>query len=335
MRKILIAVLAVGLLLSGSATLAATVKAKAPVKAKTVVMKDIGSTQIKKVATDFIRDYLVGGSQVEVKVKGIVSGLYDLEIKIDGGEVINSRMSIDGKDFYPSVMNLETFKKENKKAAATKPQAATPTVATKLAKPVVEVFVMSHCPYGTQIEKGLLPVAKTLGDKIDLQVKFVDYAMHGEKELTEQLNQYCINKEQTVKFLPYLECFLAEGNTESCLTSTGIDKTKLSACVNATDTKYGVMKSFNDRTGWSGSFPPFAIHKAENDKYGVQGSPTLVVNGAVVNSGRDSASLLATICSAFVTAPKECKTVLSSAAPSAGFGFRASNNSAPAAGCGQ
>ena len=28
----------------------------------------------------------------------------------------------------------------------------------KLEKPIVEAFVMSHCPFGTQIEKGMLPV---------------------------------------------------------------------------------------------------------------------------------------------------------------------------------
>ena len=36
----------------------------------------------------------------------------------------------------------------------------------KKEKPEVELFVMSHCPFGTQIEKGMLPVARLLGDKI-------------------------------------------------------------------------------------------------------------------------------------------------------------------------
>ena len=71
----------------------------------------------------------------------------------------------------------------------------------KADKPKVELFVMSHCPYGTQAEKGMIPVVELLKDKISFEVKFVDYAMHGKKELDEQLRQYCIQKEQKAKFL--------------------------------------------------------------------------------------------------------------------------------------
>lgn len=55
---------------------------------------------------------------------------------------------------------------------------------------------MSHCPYGLQMEKGIIPVVETLGDSIDFQVKFCDYAMHGQTELDEQVLQYCIMKEK-------------------------------------------------------------------------------------------------------------------------------------------
>jgi hypothetical protein len=51
----------------------------------------------------------------------------------------------------------------------------------KREKPDVDVFVMSYCPFGTQIEKGLLPVWDLLGDKINLNIRFVDYAMHGKR----------------------------------------------------------------------------------------------------------------------------------------------------------
>ena len=78
-------------------------------------------------------------------------------------------------------------------------------------KPTVELFVMSHCPYGTQIEKGIIPAIEALGDKVDFNLKFCSYAMHGEQELREELNQYCIQKEQKDKLLPYLKCFLKEG----------------------------------------------------------------------------------------------------------------------------
>jgi hypothetical protein len=42
---------------------------------------------------------------------------------------------------------------------------------------------------------------ETLQDKIDFEIKFNTYAMHGEKELAEQLNQYCIKKNKMINLL--------------------------------------------------------------------------------------------------------------------------------------
>jgi len=201
--------------------------------------------------------------------------------------------------------------------------------------PKVEAFIMSHCPYGTQIEKGLIPVVELLGDKIDFELKFVNYAMHGEVEVLEQTNQYCIQKEQNDKFLPYLKCFLAEGDGETCLTETKIDKNKLETCVAAADTEFKITEMLEDKESWSGGrFPQFLIHQAENQEYGVQGSPTLVINGQVASSARDSASLLTAICSAFNEAPEECLKELDSTSPDPGFGFEATAGSASSGSCG-
>ena len=38
-----------------------------------------------------------------------------------------------------------------------------------------------------------------LKDKIDFELKFVYYAMHGEEEIDEQLRQHCIETEQNGK----------------------------------------------------------------------------------------------------------------------------------------
>jgi thioredoxin-related protein len=200
-------------------------------------------------------------------------------------------------------------------------------------KPVVEVFVMSHCPYGTQIEKGVIPAAEALGDKIDFSIKFCDYAMHGEKELKEEMQQYCIQEEQNDKFFAYLKCFLKEGNSESCVTEAKVDKTKLDACITATDEKFSVMKNFADKATYRGNFPPFAVYADLAKKYGVQGSPTLIVNGADVSSNRDSVSLLKAICAGFKTAPSECSKTLDSAQPSPGFGTATTAAATADAGC--
>jgi protein-disulfide isomerase len=189
-------------------------------------------------------------------------------------------------------------------------------------KPVVELFVMSHCPYGTQMEKGILPVVDLLGNKIDFSVKFVYYAMHGEQEVQEELRQYCIETEQDSKYLDYLKCFLKAGDSQTCLTEAGVDKTKLDTCTAATDTKFSVTKNFNDQSGWlSGQFPKVDLFKDLNEKYGVQGSPTLVINGVVASAGRDPQSLLDAVCTGFKVKPAECSQSLSTSAYTAGFGF--------------
>jgi hypothetical protein len=193
----------------------------------------------------------------------------------------------------------------------------------KLDKPNVEVFVMSHCPYGTQIEKGILPVVKLLGDKVNFTVKFCSYAMHGQTEINEEVRQYCIQNEFSDKYLSYLTCFLSAGKSDDCVKNVSIDAQKLSACMAQTDEAYNVTKNFNDKSTWlSGSYPPFAIYAADNAKYGIQGSPGLVINGVVAEGvGRDSASLLKAICMGYTTKPAACSANLSSTAPTAGFGW--------------
>lgn len=228
-------------------------------------------------------------------------------------------------------------------ARATQDTATQPTQTEipKSDKPIVEAFVMSHCPSGTQIEKGLLPVAELLGNKIDFQIKFVYYAMHpSQGEVEEELKQYCIEEEQNDKFLGYLTCWLGKTGTPAdgaaCIDETGIDKTKLSTCTARTDAEFNVLANLNDQSTWlNGRFPKFDIHKAENDKYRVGGSPTLIINGVQSQAGRDSVSLLKAICDTFNTAPEECNTEFKTETPAPGFGWStttSANNAA--AGCG-
>lgn len=263
-------------------------------------------------------------------------GLYKVKINIGADQKVDSYISRDGKLLFPQALDM-TASINADGTAATGDTAATaaPVDVPKTDKPVVELFVMSYCPYGTQIEKGMLPAVKALGSKIDYKLKFVDYAMHGEKELKENLVQYCIQKEQVSKLDAYLTCFLKASDSASCLTSAGVDVNKNNTCVAKTDTEFKVTENFKSNTDFRGTFPGFNVEKADNTKYSVGGSPTLIINGKEVSSARDSASLLKTICSAFNTQPKECEAVLSSTAPAAGFGEGAATGGTAAAGCAQ
>ncbi|MBW2981422.1 hypothetical protein KY343_00950 [Candidatus Woesearchaeota archaeon] len=187
--------------------------------------------------------------------------------------------------------------------------------------PVVDLFVMSHCPYALQMERGIIPVLELLGDEIDFNLRFVSYVMHGEEEMYTQLIQYCIQRDHEDELLDYLECFMEEGDFNGCLVEVGISEEDLDdECMDEVDDEFGIQESFDDQDSWlSGRYPRFNIDKELNEKYGVSGSPTLVVNGVKVNSARDPASLLKTICAGFTDKPSECSEELSAGNPSAGF----------------
>jgi hypothetical protein len=111
---------------------------------------------------------------------------------------------------------------------------------------------MSYCPYGTQMEKGILPAFDTLGDTVDAELKFVDYAMHGEKEVKENLRQYCIQENEPQKLASYLGCFLAstegsEAEAQACMTQTQINQTLLNQCVAKPDAEYKVSELAKDQ----------------------------------------------------------------------------------------
>ncbi|MDD2353893.1 MAG: hypothetical protein PHX76_00740 [Patescibacteria group bacterium] len=291
--------------------------------------KNLSAAEIKTHAEEFINAYLMAPDS-KATIKEVIDeyGLYKLNVDIVS-DVIESYITKDGKLFFPQAFNVEEMQGD----VAAGGQEVAPVEVPKTAKPNVEVFVMSHCPYGTQIEKGILPVAKALGDKIDFEIKFVDYAMHGEVELDEQLVQYCIQEEQNDKFFPYLDCFLLSGETSSCLAEANIDQTALDSCVTKTDNEFKVKENFVNNVGFSGTFPGFDVHKADNQKYGVAGSPTLVINETVVQSARDPQSLLTTICGAFENAPEECSETLPSASPAPGFGAGTSATASATAAC--
>lgn len=286
--------------------------------------------QAKEAATAFIRQSLLDdNTSFDIQSVKANHGLYELSISISGGSPIQSAISEDGATFFPSRMDIVTVSQQRAaaKAQAAVDQAKKLATVVKNDKPAVELFVMSHCPFGTQIEKGIIPVVEALGNKIDFQVKFVDYSMHGAKEIAEQLNQYCVNKTQPDKYLAYLKCFLTDGNSDRCIKAGALNTALIDSCVKDTDAQYNITKvAAGDQSSWGSAYPPFPIFKADNTKYGVSGSPTLVINGAEVSTNRDANSLLTTICNHFNNKPAECGQALSSVTPSTGFGWSSSGS---------
>jgi hypothetical protein len=313
MKKIIISVFVLSFVLAGC---------KVPIAIKTD-----SADKSKLEVENLINEYLMKGQKAVVKEISEESGMFKIKVDLGNGQNADAFVTKDLKKFIPQVIDFEKLKIKKEEESVPLPTAA---------KPVVELFVMSHCPFGTQIEKGMLPVLDTLGDKIDFQLKFVNYVMHGEKEINEELLQFCVRKEEPTKLNDYLKCFLAdETGSKKCLTENEIDSEKIESCVATTDEEFSISKNFADKTTYKGNYPTFNIHNTENEKYGVAGSPTLVINGKKSNSGRDSKSLLAAVCGGFETPPTECTTELSAASPAPGFGFGEVSAGGADASCGE
>jgi hypothetical protein len=102
-------------------------------------------------------------------------------------------------------------------------------------------------------------------------VRFVDYAMHGKEEIDENTLQYCIQKEEPQKYIPYLTCYLEKGDTQACKKKVKINEEKIKKCIEQADKKYEINKYASDKNTYvSGRFPQYKVEEDLNKKYHIQ-----------------------------------------------------------------
>ncbi len=240
--------------------------------------------------------------------KGLLVILFN--ITIENNTVIQPVvLTTNGKYLIGNVIPLDI----NKKIEPPKPpEPPKQEPIPKSKKPKVIVFVMSYCPFGVQMERALLPVIDLFKNKVDFEIKFVDYAMHGKKEIDEDLRQYCIQKINKEEYWKYLKCFIKTGNYSLCLKNISIDLNELNKCMNETDALYNVSYYRDNKSTYlNGIFPKFLVNEQENKKYGVQGSPTTFINGVEYVGPRSPEAIKEAICNAFEKKPEECNVTLS------------------------
>ncbi|HRZ85641.1 MAG TPA: C1 family peptidase [Candidatus Paceibacterota bacterium] len=167
-------------------------------------------------------------------------------------------------------------------------------------KPTVELFVMTYCPYGAQAEKGIIPVIKLLGSRVNFKIRYLNYFMHGGVEEEETYRQICIREENKQKFIPYIECFVQQGNATKCLN----------------DLKLNVDVCMSQRAKYY-----YSLDSSLSTSYKATGSPMLFVNGKEIDFyPRSQANSLKIICSYFKNSPTACSKTLNESNPSPGFG---------------
>jgi len=221
-------------------------------------------------------------------------------------------------------------------ASSASSQSNTPTKVPKTDKPTADLYVFAYCPYGTQTEKGLIPVYNLLKSKANISINYIG-AMHDPQgcsgtacfEQTETLRQLCIQKiygtDKLVSYINLFDTSAAIGNCQGAETCT-------TPIINQIFSSLSIAQNSVSTCMTNDAPAMYSAQEARAQSLGVSGSPTLIVNGVETQSGRSPSALLSTICSGFTTAPAECSQTLDTATPSAGFG--GSTGSSTGASCG-
>jgi hypothetical protein len=203
---------------------------------------------------------------------------------------------------------------------ATSPKPTTsPTpipLPVKSARPSVELFVMSYCPFGVQAETAMAPVIDLLGKKADIRVRYIVTvngntvdsikSLHGLVEAKEDLRQLCIAKYYPESLWPYLSDYNKNCQTTlkdaasaaacgaNATAKLGIDNQKIEACASGSE-GIGLLKA----------------DEAITTSLRITGSPTLMMNGQKYAGQRTADAYLQGICDRFEAPPAECGTNLS------------------------
>ena len=161
--------------------------------------------EVGQKAIEWISNFAVQpGTNVELINITEVEGedIYKLFINISLGnasQVAESYITKDAEYLFPQGIPTGEFlalMEEMEQEEQNEEEEQTGPEVTKSDKPEVELFVMTHCPYGTQAEKGFIPAIKALGDTINAKIRFVHYFMHAPEE-DETPKQVCIREEQS------------------------------------------------------------------------------------------------------------------------------------------
>ncbi|MDD5625715.1 MAG: thioredoxin domain-containing protein [Patescibacteria group bacterium] len=246
------------------------------------------------------------------------SGLYKITIKIKE-QTFDSYVTGDNKLFFPEAMDIQKVADQAKAAQVETAKAAE---IPQAANPDITLYVMSFCPYGNQAEDTIAPVIKLLNGKANIKLGYViysDYAknsgakwgdfcldeaekycsMHGISEVNQDIREICVQKYAPEKLWNFVDLInkgsdpqTVEEKWEGFAKTAGIDVKEITACQKS---EAGAL---------------LAQEVTMNQKYGIEGSPTLLINGVIYQGDRTTEGYKQAICKSFTTAPAECQTVL-------------------------
>ena len=306
----------------------------------------MSNSKIAEKVVNYINDNKLSSAPASSVSVSESSGLVKIKIKI-GTQQFDSYATKDGKLLFPQAFDMTANDNSPSDSAAgskkTHEQAAASIQKTD--NPMLEAFIVSGCPFGLQMQRLMADAINSVPSLAsNMKVKYIGSvsngtitAMHGDYEAQKNLRQICIREEEPAKYWNYVSCYMKKsvgadpsskmpyGDTKGCEIATGIDIAKLNTCVS--DSSRGLAYAQKDFSS--------------ADKYGVSGSPTLILGDSTVSEfdfgGRTSDAIKSIICAAYKTQPGFCSTKLNTAnaatsfAPSYSSG--ASENSNASANC--
>ena len=158
----------------------------------------------------------------------------------------------------------------------------------------VEFYVMSQCPYGTQVEDAFYPVLENMGQAIDFHLDYIVQelspgqfqSLHGEPEVKGNIVQLCAKEYYPEDYL-YMKFIVCQNkdasnvatNWEACAEENNMDVEKLRVCFEGEEGKE-LLRSSMQRTTVRGA----------------TGSPTIYFNNEPYQGARDSLSFQRAVC---------------------------------------
>jgi hypothetical protein len=262
----------------------------------------------KKVISFINTNLLNGQATAALKTTTEESGVYKILFDV-GGQEYTFYVTKDGKLLFTSGGPMPE--------EATGTNAETGNETTNIPQKDTAqalLFVMSYCPYGNQAEAAMIPVETLLKDKADIQLHYVIYgnyqgggptycldkdskycSMHGIQELNQDVRELCVQKYQQDKlwsFVGAMNSGCTAQNADSCweavAKNVGIDTAKIKTCQK--DEAITLLEQ----------------EVQLGKKYGVSGSPQLVINDTEYSGARSAAGYKGAICAGFNSAPSEC-----------------------------
>lgn len=206
-------------------------------------------------------------------------------------EVKKTAVKVEAK---PEVEKVQA--KVETKPEVKKPEAIVSEPNPTGKKIAIEFFVMSQCPFGTQVMNGISPVLRKMGAWLDFRLEYIGQvqgdqltSMHGDSEVKGNIIELCLQKHlaKDYGFMATVDCMNKEmrsipGNWEECARQASVseaDLALLKGCYEGDEGK-GLLKT------------SFELAQTK----GARGSPTMFVGGKPYRGGRAERDLMRAIC---------------------------------------